>query len=383
MGVPHTSVAEKWAIKEILVGRGWGLTQPEDDESSSNGAEEPLAKVPRCMAKDLVAKKKTTGGASKGRKRFSKGGVPGAKGKKVPPKKVPSRSESGRKYGGKDTQATQWSMGGGFQHGPRYYHADPQGRTYDNYGCWVFRDDEEQTVEESLEEQEQGRDSEEIPLAELQRWEQAEGGDREGGGPESKETEEGNDRETEDSKIEWLAEAHRKVMVEAQAQNFELARKCYEQASKIKASSSRGGAAPMSASSIKASQKLRAQKKAPQKQQGQVGGTKKPHRYRPGTRALMEIRKYQKSVEFLIRKLPFQRVVWEIVQDMNPNLRFTADTIFANQEASEVLLVNLLEDGNLCTIHWGRITVMPRDLNLVMKLRECMGDPVTFAKCGT
>ena len=69
----------------------------------------------------------------------------------------------------------------------------------------------------------------------------------------------------EESEIEWLAEAHRKVMVEAQAQNLKLAWKCHEQASKIKASSSRGGAALMSASSIKASQKLRAQKKAAQK----------------------------------------------------------------------------------------------------------------------
>ena len=97
----------------------------------------------------------------------------------------------------------------------------------------------------------------------------------------------------------------------------------------------------------------------------------------------MEIHNYQKSVEFLTRKLPFQRMVWEIAQDMNPNLRFTADAIFALQEASEVLLLNLLEDGNLCTIHQGRITIVPKDLNLVLKLREHMGDPGTFAKCGT
>ena len=99
----------------------------------------------------------------------------------------------------------------------------------------------------------------------------------------------------------------------------------------------------MSSLSSKASQKLRAQKKATQKQSQQTGGQKKPHRYRPGTWALMEIRKYQKSVEFLIWKLPFQRVAWEIVQDMNLNLRFTADAIFTLQEASEVFLVNLLE----------------------------------------
>ena len=46
-----------------------------------------------------------------------------------------------------------------------------------------------------------------------------------------------------------------------------------------------------------------------------TGGVKKPHRYRPGTVALREIRKYQKSTELLIRKLPFQRLVREIAQD--------------------------------------------------------------------
>ena len=139
----------------------------------------------------------------------------------------------------------------------------------------------------------------------------------------------------------------------------------------------------MSVSSIKTSQKLRMKQKAAKDQQQQGGDLKKPHRYWPCTWALMEIHNYQKSVEFLIRKLPFQRTVWEIAQDMNPNLRFTADAIFALQEASEVLLVNLLEDGNLCKIHQGKITIVPKDLNLVMKLREHMGDPGTFAKCGT
>ena len=40
-----------------------------------------------------------------------------------------------------------------------------------------------------------------------------------------------------------------------------------------------------------------------------TGGVKKPHRYKPGTVALREIRRYQKSTELLIRKLPFQRLV--------------------------------------------------------------------------
>ena len=65
----------------------------------------------------------------------------------------------------------------------------------------------------------------------------------------------------------------------------------------------------------------------------------------------MEIRQYQKSVEFLIQKLPFQRLVREIAQDFKMDLCFTSDAIFTLQEASEVYLVNLMEDGNLCMIH--------------------------------
>ena len=49
--------------------------------------------------------------------------------------------------------------------------------------------------------------------------------------------------------------------------------------------------------------------------QAAAGGVKKPHRFRPGTVALREIRRYQKSTELLIRKLPFQRLVREIAQD--------------------------------------------------------------------
>jgi histone H3/H4 len=82
-----------------------------------------------------------------------------------------------------------------------------------------------------------------------------------------------------------------------------------------------------------------------------VGGVKKPHRFRPGTVALREIRRYQKSTELLIRKLPFQRLVREIAQDFKTDLRFQSAAIAALQEASEAYLVGLFEDTNLCAIH--------------------------------
>ena len=99
------------------------------------------------------------------------------------------------------------------------------------------------------------------------------------------------------------------------------------------------------------------------------GGIKKPHRYRPGTVALREIRKYQKSTELLIRKLPFQRLVREIAQDFKTDLRFQSTAVLALQEAAEAYLVGLFEDTNLSAIHAKRVTIMPKDIQLARKIR--------------
>lgn len=99
------------------------------------------------------------------------------------------------------------------------------------------------------------------------------------------------------------------------------------------------------------------------------GGVKKPHRYRPGTVALREIRRYQKSTELLIRKLPFQRLVKEIAQEFRADLRFQSNALMALQEATEAYLVSLFEDTNLCAIHAKRVTIMPRDIHLARRIR--------------
>ncbi|EKX36203.1 histone H3 variant [Guillardia theta CCMP2712] len=100
------------------------------------------------------------------------------------------------------------------------------------------------------------------------------------------------------------------------------------------------------------------------------GGVKKPHRFRPGTVALREIRRYQKSTELLIRKIPFQRLVREVTQDLGfRGIRYKADAIMALQEASEAYLVGLFEDTNLCAIHAKRVTIMPKDIQLARRIR--------------
>merc|ERR1712184_74807 len=86
--------------------------------------------------------------------------------------------------------------------------------------------------------------------------------------------------------------------------------------------------------------------KAARKSAPATGGAKKPHRYRPGTVALLEIIRCQKSTELLLRKLPFQRSVREIAQDFKTALRFQSSAVMALQEASEAYLVGLFEDTN-------------------------------------
>ncbi len=98
-------------------------------------------------------------------------------------------------------------------------------------------------------------------------------------------------------------------------------------------------------------------------------GVKKPHRFKPGTVALREIRKYQKSTDLLIRKLPFQRLVREIAHEFKQELRIQSSAVLALQEAAEAYLVSLFEDTNLCAIHAKRVTIMTRDLQLAKRIR--------------
>uniref|UniRef100_A0A1I7UKG4 Histone domain-containing protein n=1 Tax=Caenorhabditis tropicalis TaxID=1561998 RepID=A0A1I7UKG4_9PELO len=99
------------------------------------------------------------------------------------------------------------------------------------------------------------------------------------------------------------------------------------------------------------------------------GDVIKPHRYRPGTVALREIRRYQQSSDLLIRKLPFQRLVREIAQDFKTDLRFQSSAVMALQEAAEAYLVGLFEDTNLCARHAKRVTILPKDIQLARRIR--------------
>ncbi|EEH33688.2 histone H3 [Paracoccidioides lutzii Pb01] len=125
-----------------------------------------------------------------------------------------------------------------------------------------------------------------------------------------------------------------------------------------------------------------------------VAHVKPRRRYRrkAGTTALREIRRYQRDVELLIHKLPFQRLVREIAADIYGDLRFQASAILALQEAAEavlideftrndwilqanlliIILINEMLVTNLCAIHAKRVTIQERDMKLVQRLRQIM-----------
>ena len=109
--------------------------------------------------------------------------------------------------------------------------------------------------------------------------------------------------------------------------------------------------------------------KAPRTQMSAGQKKRRPQRYQPGTVALREIRRYQRSSELLIRRMPCQRLVREIAQVHNPYLRFQSGAILALQESAEAYLVGLLEDSNLCAIHAKRVTIMPKDMQLAWRIR--------------
>ena len=106
-----------------------------------------------------------------------------------------------------------------------------------------------------------------------------------------------------------------------------------------------------------------------------TGGVKKPHRYRPGTVAVREIRRYQKSTDLMIPKLPYQKLIKEITVDKckqtkdGNDWRWQGVAILASQTAAEDYLTVQLEDANVCALHTKRCTVMPKDIQLVRRIK--------------
>ena len=109
-----------------------------------------------------------------------------------------------------------------------------------------------------------------------------------------------------------------------------------------------------------------------------TGGIKKPHRHHPGLLAPREIHRYQQSTKSLIRRTPFNKLIKEISQEYricpegpgtpSVQVRFQSPALAALQEAAENFLVGLFEDVNLLAVHAKRVTVMPRDIRLALRI---------------
>merc|ERR1719263_1721354 len=101
------------------------------------------------------------------------------------------------------------------------------------------------------------------------------------------------------------------------------------------------------------------------------GGVKeaKKRRFRPGTVALREIKRYQKQTSSLLPRAPFHRLVRQICRDLDGELRFQSQALYALQEAAEAYLTGVFEDANLCAIHAKRMTLMKKDMDLARRIR--------------
>lgn len=106
---------------------------------------------------------------------------------------------------------------------------------------------------------------------------------------------------------------------------------------------------------------------------------KQKHKAKPGQKALREIRRLQLSTKLLIPRLPFMRIVKEIMMEMIPFdkqlYRIQSLALEALQEMTELYFVHFFEDAMLCAIHAGRVTLQPKDIRLARRIRG-RGDPI-------
>jgi len=129
---------------------------------------------------------------------------------------------------------------------------------------------------------------------------------------------------------------------------------------------------PKSKAAAKAKAATKLPSKAIKKTAPAEGGMKndrKTRKMKAGTVTLREIKKYQRTVNMLLPRASFQRLVRSITMEMDHSLRFQSQALQALQEAAEAYIVGLFEDTNLCAIHAKRVTVQKKDMDLARRIR--------------
>jgi histone H3/H4 len=98
---------------------------------------------------------------------------------------------------------------------------------------------------------------------------------------------------------------------------------------------------------------------------------KKTHRFRPGTVAIREIKKYQKMSNCLtFAKFPFERLVRSIISQSNSNMKISKDVFIILQYFIEQYIVNFLHKANLAAIHTGRVKLMASDIKFICSITK-------------
>jgi len=193
-------------------------------------------------------------------------------------------------------------------------------------------------------------------------------------GPWARELEHIDDRKVLESRIHSISSelANLRLAGQGQGRRYQAGDLLLERyVTKLRTIAPPAGKSPSSHRKPRKSKKPKKAIRRPPPSVAPGGKQRKPVRFKPGTVALRDIRKYQKSTELLIRRLPFQRLVREIIQDWErfSELRIQSQALLALQEAAEAYLVGLFEDTQQCAIHAKRITIYPKDMQLARRLR--------------
>ena len=97
---------------------------------------------------------------------------------------------------------------------------------------------------------------------------------------------------------------------------------------------------------------------------------RKPHRWKSGTVALREMRRYQKETRLLIPKAPLQRIIRDLAREHKDDVRFSKEALYEIHEYIEAALTKMFDKSNLLCLHSKRKTVSGKDFNMARKILD-------------
>ncbi len=109
----------------------------------------------------------------------------------------------------------------------------------------------------------------------------------------------------------------------------------------------------------------------PEPKLDQEAKVRKPHRFKAGTRALMDIKHQQKSTKHSFARDPYGRLIRRIARyvSSSDNVRITIGALETLQQIGENHTTTNMAWANMIAVSNSRKTVMPKDLVLVFKMQ--------------